>query len=249
MSDTRSIRILGGVAALLVALSAWLLGSRTTTSTAVAAEPTTTDRAREGVLVSGTGQVLGMPDMLRADFGAEARGASVDEALRSANNALARIRDALVEAGVDRADMQTADVEIFPRYSRGGGISGYQVSHQLTVKIRQLDKAGATLSAAVDAGGNNARLSGVSFAIEDDSALLAEARKKAFAEAKAKAELYGQQAGRPLGQVVSVTEAVRESRPYQTEQLGAAAVSAGGLAIEPGRQRLAVTVTVEWAFR
>jgi uncharacterized protein YggE len=198
------------------------------------------------VLVSGTGQVLGMPDMLRADFGAEARGASVDEALRSANGALARIRDALVKAGVDRADMQTADVEIFPRYKRGSGISGYQVNHQLTVKIRQLDKAGATLSAAVDAGGNAARLSGVSFAIEDDSALLAEARKKAFNDAKAKAELYGQQAGRPLGQVVSVTETVREARPYPSAE---SAVLASAVPLEPGRQRLAVTVTVEWAFR
>jgi hypothetical protein len=141
-----------------------------------------------------------MPDMLRADFGAEGRGASVEEALRGANSALARITDALAKAGVDPADMQTANVEIFPRYKRGGGISGYQVSHQLTVKIRQLDKAGATLSAAVDAGGNAARLFGVSFTIEDDSALLAEARKKAFSDAKAKAELYGQQAGRPLGQ-------------------------------------------------
>lgn len=249
MSDTRSTRILGGAAVLLVALSAWLLGSRATTSTAIAAEPTSADRAREGVLVSGTGQVLGMPDMLRADFGAEARGASVDEALRSANNALARIRDALVKAGVDRADMQTADVEIFPRYSRGRGISGYEVSHRLTVKIRQLDKAGATLGAAVAAGGNAARLSGVSFAIEDDSALLAEARKKAFNEAKAKAELYGQQAGRPLGHVVSVTETVREAS-YQAEAESAAPVPAGAdLVVEPGRQRLSVTVTVEWAFR
>jgi uncharacterized protein YggE len=247
MSDSRSTRILGGAAVLLVALSAWLLGSRTTTSTAVAAEPTTTDRAREGVLVSGTGQVLGMPDMLRADFGAEAHGASVDEALRNANNALARIKDALVKAGVDRADIQTADVEIFPRYKRGGGINGYQVSHRLTVKIRQLDTAGATLSAAVDAGGNAARLSGVSFAIEDDSALLAEARKKAFNDAKAKAELYGQQAGRPLGQVVSVTETVREARPYASAESAAALSSA--VPLEPGQQRLAVTVTVEWAFR
>jgi uncharacterized protein len=246
MSDTRSTRILGGAAVLLVALSAWLLGSRTTTSTAVAAEPTTTDRAREGVLVSGTGQVLGMPDTLRADFGAEARGASVDEALRSANSALARIRDALVKAGVDRADMQTANVEIFPRYKRGSGISGYQVNHQLTVKIRQLDKAGATLSTAVDAGGDAARLSGVSFAIDDDSALLAEARKKAFDDAKAKAELYGQQAGRPLGQVVSITETVREDRPYLSAQ---SAVPASAVPLEPGRQRLAVIVTVEWAFR
>jgi hypothetical protein len=146
--------------------------------------------------------------------------------------------------------MQTANVEIFPRYKRGGGISGYQVSHQLTVKIRQLDKAGATLSAAVDAGGNAARLFGVSFTIEDDSALLAEARKKAFSDAKAKAELYGQQAGRPLGQVVSVTETVRDARPYPTaQQLDSVAAAAPALPLEPGRQRLAVTVTVEWAFR
>jgi uncharacterized protein YggE len=251
MSDTRLTRILGAAAVLLVALSAWLLGSRSNTPTAVAAEPATADRAREGVLVSGTGQVLGMPDVLRADFGAEARGATVDEALRKANSALTRIRDALVQGGVDRADIQTADVEIFPRYARGRGIIGYQVSHRLIVKIRDLDKAGTIIGAGVAAGGNAARLSGVSFAIDDDSALLAEARKKAFADAKAKAELYGQQAGRPLGHVVSVTETVRQAQPFSE----AAALAAGGtpaplnVPLEPGQQRLAVTVTVEWAFR
>lgn len=248
MSATRPTRILGAAVVLLVALSAWLLGGRAATPTAAAAEPATTDRAREGVLVSGTGQVFGMPDVLRADFGAEARAATVDEALRKANNALTRIRDALVHGGVDRADIQTADVAIFPRYARGGGIIGYQVSHRLTVKIRDLDKAGVIIGAAVAAGGNAARLSRVSFAIEDDSALLAEARRQAFADAKAKAQLYAELAARQLGQVVSVTETVRQAQPY-TELAAGGAPAPVDLAIEPGQQRLAVTVTVEWAFR
>src|SRR4029450_12083716 len=178
MPDTRSTRIMGAAQILLVALSAWLLGSRGTTPTASAAEPASTDRAGEGVLVSGTGKVLGMPDTLRADFGADARGETVDAALRTANGALGRIRDALVDHGVAEADIQTAGIDIYPRYARGGAIRGYQVSHQLTVKIRDLAKAGAIISAAVDAGGNAARLSGVWFAIEDDDTLLAQAPRQ-----------------------------------------------------------------------
>ncbi|MGH8836868.1 MAG: SIMPL domain-containing protein [Actinomycetes bacterium] len=249
MPDTRSTRIMGAALILLVALSAWLLGSRGTTPVASAAEPASTDRAREGVLVSGTGKVLGMPDTLRADFGADARGETVDAALRTANSALGRIRDALVDRGVAEADIQTAGIEIYPRYARGGAIIGYQVSHQLTVKIRDLDKAGATIGAAVDAGGNAARLSGVSFAIEDDDTLLAEARRQAFADAKAKASLYGEQAGRQLGPVVSVTETVRTADVSRESFRADAAVAAIAVPIEPGQQQLAVTVTVEWAFR
>lgn len=249
MPDTRSTRIMGAALILLVALSAWLLGSRGTTPVASAAEPASTDRAREGVLVSGTGKVLGMPDTLRADFGADARGGTVDAALRTANSALGRIRDALVDRGVAEADIQTAGIEIYPRYARGGAIIGYQVSHQLTVKIRDLDKAGAIIGAAVDAGGNAARLSGVSFAIEDDDTLLAEARRQAFADANAKASLYGEQAGRQLGPVVSVTETVHTADVSRESFRADAAVAAIAVPIEPGQQQLAVTVTVEWAFR
>jgi uncharacterized protein len=180
---------------------------------------------------------------------ARTRGETVDAALRTANGALGRIRDALVDHGVAEADIQTAGIDIYPRYARGGAISGYQVSHQLTVKIRDLAKAGAIISAAVDAGGNAARLSGVSFAIEDDDTLLAQARRQAFADAKAKAELYGEQAGRQLGPVVSVTETVRAAE-VSAESFRAADLAAPSpVPIEPGRQQLAVTVTVEWAFR
>ena len=48
------------------------------------------------------------------------------------------------------------------------------------------------------------------------------------ADPKAKAELYGQQAGRPLGQVVSVTETVREAS-YQRQEAISASVPAADL--------------------
>ena len=39
------------------------------------------DRAREGILVSATGEVLGVPDTLSADFAVGTTAATVDDAL------------------------------------------------------------------------------------------------------------------------------------------------------------------------
>ena len=116
----------------------------------------------------------------------------------------------------------------------------------LTAKVRDLPKAGALISAAIAAGGDAARLNGVSFAIEDDAALLVEARKKAFANARAKAALYAREAGRPLGRVVRVSEdSPNQWTPGGQNKFGAADAA---VPLEPGRQQLTVTVTVEWAL-
>ena len=247
MTRSRSTSLLLLTLVLLVALSSWLLGNRSVVAPAsAAAETSPADRAREGVLVTATGEVLGVPDTLRADFGVEASAPSVDEALTRANAAMTRMRDALVRAGVAKADLQTSNANIYPSQSKGGRITGYAVNEGLTAKIRNIPKAGALIAAAVAAGGNSARLSGVSFAVEKDDALLAAARKKAFADARAKAELYAAEAGRPLGQVVSVTETMPR---YGQEFRAGLADAKAAVPIEPGRQQLAVTVTVEWSFR
>ena len=101
---------------------------------------------------------------------------------------------------------------------------------------------------AGSAGGDAARLSGLWFRIDDDSTLLADARRKAFDDAKAKAELYADAAGRGLGRVVSVTETVGGAeQPVPTDSYYAAA-KARDVAIQPGQQELSVTTTVEWSF-
>ncbi|WP_304523766.1 SIMPL domain-containing protein [Actinoplanes sp. DH11] len=207
------------------------------------------DHNRESVLVTGQGQVYGQPDTLTANFAVEAAAATVDAALEQATAAATRMRDSLARAGVPAADLQTTDVRVSSTKDEKEKITGYTVNQGLTAKIRNLPKAGATMAAAIAAGGDAARLNGVSFAIEDDAALLAEARRKAFADARGKAELYAREARRTLDRVVMVNEGAPSYRPYEQDRAAAMLAMADfAIPIEPGRQQLSVTVTVEWAF-
>ena len=228
---------------------AWLLGSNSSRGVAVASQPTTGDRARDGVLVSGTGFVTGRPDVLTVQMGVETRGPTVDKALDLANQAQNRLPDAFTKGGISERDLQTSGLSIYPQYAKDGRrISGYQVSEQLSVKLRDLARAGAVISQAADAGGDATRISRLSFDIEDDSALLAQARRQAFDEAKAKAELYAQASGRGLGRVVSINESVAAPDAGRQASADSAAAVAKPVPILPGQQRLSVTASVEWAF-
>jgi uncharacterized protein YggE len=197
----------------------------------------------ESVSVSGTGEVSGAPDLLTADFGVETSGSTIAQALDQANGAATRMRDTLVRSGIARADLQTSNINIGSKVNDKQAIIGYTVSEGLTAKIRNLQRAGDLMSATIAAGGDAARLNGVSFAIENDAALLIQARKNAFADARQKAELYAHEAGRPLGRVLTVSE----NGPSYGVPVGQGAMDLR-LPIEPGRQRLTVTVTVEWAL-
>ncbi|MFC4071462.1 SIMPL domain-containing protein [Actinoplanes subglobosus] len=200
------------------------------------------------MVVSGTGDVFGEPDTLTADFAVETTASTVGAALDQAVTAATRMRDALIRAGVARADLQTANVSVNSTQDDNGKLTGYTVNQGLTATIRDLGKAGTLMGAAIKAGGDAARLNGVSFAVENSAALLAEARKKAFADARSKAELYARESARPLGRVVKINEAdTGWSGPGQRDKMTAAMAAMDSAApIEPGRQRLSVTVTVEW---
>ena len=222
----------------LAVFSTALVGARP-----AAAVEAPADQLRESILVTGRGEVSGEPDTLTANFAVETRASTVGQALEEANRAATRMRDTLARA---EAELQTSHAGITSTRDDKAQITGYTVSQGLTATIRNLPRAGTILSAAITAGGDAARLNGVSFTIEDDAALLAEARRRAFADARAKAELYARQAGRPLGRVLTVAEAAPVPGWPVDQDRFAAADSA--VPIEPGRQRLAVTVTVEWAL-
>jgi len=223
-----------------------LVDGRPASASAGAAVASPADRSLESVLVTGHGEVVGKPDTLQANFGVETNARTVVEALKRANTAASRMRDALVRGGVARADLETSNISVSSARKDDGTVTGYSVSQGLTARVRNLPRGGALLSAAIAAGGDAARLNGVSFAIEDDAALLGEARKRAFADARTKAALYARAAGRPLGRVVKVSEESPSQWAPGGQDRFAAADSP--VPIEPGRQRLTVAVTVEWAL-
>jgi uncharacterized protein YggE len=123
--------------------------------------------------------------------------------------------------------------------------NGYDVYETVAVTLRNLADAGATISDAAAAGGDATRINGVTFTIEDQSALLAQARDAAFADAKAKAEQYAKLAGRSLGRVSVITEGTSSGGViYPMER---SAMSAGApVPVSPGSQDVTLSTNVTW---
>jgi uncharacterized protein YggE len=233
----------------LAVAGAYVVGTVHTPGPAVASD--SGDPAQQGVVVSGLGKVSGTPDVLRLQLGVEVRRPDVSTALRDANVVQDRVRKAVRADGVDAKDLQTSDVSIYPSYDGKGRPNGYVVSESMTVKLRNLGKAGATIGHAVEAGGNSTRVQGVSFALEDNAALLEKARDAAYAEAKKKADRYAQLSGRGLGQVELVSEQLTDGQqPIAYEKMqGASRAADSAVPLEAGQSQVSVSVTVRWSLR
>lgn len=200
------------------------------------------DDSRE-VTVVGTGQVRGAPDTLNADVGVEVTEPDVSAAIEQANGKAAAVTDAMVQAGAKREDIQTTDVSVQPQYGPDRAVTGYQATNTVHLVVRDLPKASAILSAAVRAGGNDTRIRGVSFALDDNSKLLADARAGAFADAKARANQYAVLSGLELKDVKTINEA---SSGGSTPPQARAEFAAPDVPLEPGQQTVTFTVTVTW---
>ncbi len=195
------------------------------------------------VTVVGTGQVRGAPDTLNADIGVEVTAPDVSTAIENANGKAKAVDDAMVNAGAKREDIQTTDVSVQPQYGPDRAVTGYTATNTVHVVVRDLPKASAILSAAVQAGGNDTRIRGVSFALDDNSKLLADARAGAFADAKARANQYAVLSGLTLKDVKTINETRSGESPSPQAK---AQFAMPDVPLEPGQQTVTFTVTVTW---
>lgn len=166
-------------------------------------------REAPGVSVSGSGSVFGEPDVAVLTLGVEAEGASVGEARSQAATAMDAMLSALKDGGVADDDIQTTRFSVQPRFDFIDGrqiLRGFIVSNVVTAKIRTIDDTGDLIDAAVDAGGDLARVQNLRFTIDDPSALEDEARRLAMQEAKRKAETLADAAGVELGAPRNISE-------------------------------------------
>jgi uncharacterized protein len=251
---TRTGAFAAGALVLAAAVYAVAGGSRGPDRVAAAQTPSpAATTSPNGIAVSGLGQVSGTPDTLLLQLRIESRGADVTAALGSANASATKVAAALKAQGVASSDIKTSGLSVQPDYryeKESQRIVGYIASESMSVKLRDLRKAGAVVSAATEAGGNSVRIDGASLDLESDSALVVTARANAFAEAKAKAEQYAKLAGRTLGQVSSVSENV--SNPpvplHYNMADHAAEAKLAAVPIQPGSQQVEVRVDVVWAL-
>jgi uncharacterized protein YggE len=250
---TVSIRSIAFTAAVTIAIiAAYVLGSaQPGASPAIAAE-TSSSGNTPSIVMTGTGEATGVPDQLVFSLSVHTSASDVSTALASANSAMRRVLDALSGQGVARKDVQTTGLSINPMYDYNGSgppvITGYGASQSLSVLVRSLPDAGSVIGTAVKAGGNAARLHDLRLQIGDEDALLRQARDKAFAEAKAKAEQYAAASGRQLGEVTSVREVHVTPRITPVYDTALASVNRSKVPIRAGSADLKVTVSVVWSF-
>jgi uncharacterized protein len=134
-----------------------------------------------------------------------------------------------------------------PVYGGDNRPNGYDVLENVAVTIRNLGEAGATISDAAAAGGDASRINGVSFAIDDRSKLLQQARDAAFADAKSKAEQYAKLAGRSLGKVSVISEGSSTDGGGVVYPMERSAMSAGSaVPVSSGSQDVTLTTNVTW---
>jgi uncharacterized protein len=229
-----------------VLVEATAAGAQTHRQSSNDSSDTTSDAPRT-IIVTGTGQVRGVPDVLSLTLGVSTRDKSAGAALKHNSELSNKLVGVLKDAGVDAKDIQTANLSISPVYdSDGENVIAYGVSNTVDVKIRDLDKAGDIVDAAAGVAGDEIVVSSLSFSFDDNSDLVAQARTEAVKRAKTQAEQLAKAAGVELGDILTMSETstsdgpVVEAAPKQSADSSAA----GTTPIQPGSESLAVQVNM-----
>ncbi|HUP61639.1 MAG TPA: SIMPL domain-containing protein [Thermoanaerobaculia bacterium] len=212
--------------------------------------------ARETVSVSGTGRVTVVPDRFTFSVGVQTVAATVDDAVAENNRRVQSVIAALKRAGAADKDIQTSNFNIWPQQDFSEGkqiprIIGYHVSNNISVRSEKIAEAGKLLGIAIGAGVNTS--SGLNFEVSDPARGRDRGLKAAFDDARAKAELLAQAAGRTLGRAVVISEGGASMPPQpmpraMVMEARAAAVTQD-VPVESGSQELTFLVSVTFELR
>lgn len=207
---------------------------------------------QEGIWVTGQGKVTVVPDIAVLQLGIEAQAATVAQAQTQASQAMDQVMTALTKNGVAKKDIQTQyfNISKITRWddkNQQEVIIGYRVTNIVTAKIRTIDKAGAVIDAVAEAGGDLTRIDNISFSVDDPTAYYGQAREKAMADAKAKAEQMARLGGVTLGKPTYITESSYYPVPASI-RLGDKEASAVETPISPGETDITISVQIAYAI-
>ncbi len=132
------------------------------------------------ISVVGVGRATAAPDVVRVRLTATAVRPTLAVALTDSEAAAHRVRSALAGLGVQAADATTQGLSVQAEQTwteqEGPRVTGFRSEHELAITVRDLTATGRVLGEILAAGGDDVRLGGVEFAIEDDAELRAAAR-------------------------------------------------------------------------
>lgn len=214
------------------------------------ATPALADDFPSAISVSGEANISVAPDLAQIDAGVANDAKTAKEASDANNAAIGKVLLALKGAGIDEKDYQTSRLSLQPQYGQNKStgaspVVGFRASNRVTVKIRDVTKVAGIIDALVGAGAND--IGNISFEVTQASKLLDDARERAVADARRKAEIYAKATGVTLGAPLSITEGGAPVPLFKARM--ATAPMAAPAAVAPGEETLSVTVNVSWAIK
>jgi hypothetical protein len=202
-----------------------------------------------GLTVVGTGIVEASPDIVYLTLGVDLKSDNAATVVSDASAKMDSVLTALKAAGIAEEDIHTSSYNLWveqrydPQTGQATGVIDYHITHYVRVTLRDMDKVGTVLSAAVEAGANS--ISEVSFSVADPDRLATEARKKALEDAQKRAQEMAGTLGLTLGKVVSVSESGGYTPvAYSLDGRGGAMEYAAAVPLPAGSFSVSISVVV-----
>jgi uncharacterized protein len=196
----------------------------------------------ELVTTTGRGAVTAAPDAMRVSMAVEVTAASVADAFAALSDATRQAGEA-ARRHTDTDRISSRGFSVHPAHDREGRPAGYTASNALRI-VCALTVSGDLVTDLGRSVGDALRVHEVAPVVTDTTALVAQARDAAFADARSAAEQLAGLAGRRLGRVLEV----RDGGDGHDDVPMAVAASRGGMTFEPGSTEVGATVTVRWAL-
>lgn len=202
--------------------------------------------------INSVGEVTRVPDVAVISAGVQTRAATAGAAIREAAARMARVRAELTRAGIADRDIQTSNISLNPDYAYENNkpprLTGYNATNQLSVRFRDIGDAGKILDALVAVGANS--INGPNFMIDKPEAALDEARARAVAAGRARADLYARSLGLRVVRVVAVSESGGYAPPPPMPvMMRAEAAQMADTKIDPGEQKLQVSLQMTFELQ
>lgn len=196
--------------------------------------------------LSATGEVRVAPDQATVTFGVVTEAPTAQQAMSDNARQMARVQEALRRAGISARAIQTSGLNLSAQYdyqeNQSPKLRGYQASNRVTVVVSDIARTGSTVDAVVNAGVN--QIDGISFGLKDPSAAEDQARVLAVQALQAKAQLYANALGKPLGSIRTLSESGGYSpSPVQPMFARAASAMMDSTSIEGGELSVKVQIT------
>lgn len=211
-----------------------------------------TERMNQGLVLTGTATVRVKPTLVLLRLGVGYSNPRLADAKARTEEGIKSIIAAVRKNGVAEADVQTTTFSLARYEPRDGTPGGWHCNSGLEIRVKDVEKAGDVLEAAIAAGANQVR--SVEYTVEELQEVRAKARDEACKIAKQKAEQYARNFNVKLGPPTYIAENAPYGWSYGANSMSQSVIQSASSSAEQSADQIlssgsvAVTLTVNVTY-